>query len=97
MPYRSNELTDGIYRLKIAVRGEAGTHHGRGITIQFAQANGGKGFGWNWLVIDGIRVKDNSPFMYSIMNRSEKRDENIVYPWMSVCDCIVERTGDLPE
>ena len=145
MPYRSNELTEGIYRLKIAVRGEAGTHHGRGITIQsytgiatelkayeipacgntggtiweeakaavekakaegrepaetdmmIAQANGGKGFGWNWLVIDGIRVKDNSPFMYSIMNRSEKRDENIVYPWMSVCDCIVERTGDLPE
>ncbi|MBQ3908481.1 MAG: hypothetical protein II746_04700 [Bacteroidaceae bacterium] len=145
MPYRSKELADGIYRLKIAVRGEAGTHHGRGITIQsftgitmeikayeipacgntggtiweeakaavekakaegrepaetdmmIAQANGGKGFGWNWLVIDGIRVKDNSPFMYSIMNRSEKRDENIVYPWMSVCDCIVERTGDLPE
>ena len=62
-----------------------------------SKGNGGKGFGWNWLVIDGIRVKDNSPFMYSIMNRSEKRDENIVYPWMSVCDCIVERTGDLPE
>ena len=69
--------------------------------LQIAQANGGKGYGWNWLIVDNIQIyKDKLRFelinnLSGDLNRWTDSDGNVFS--YSVCDIVLERVGDLDE
>lgn len=72
--------------------------------LQIAQANGGRGYGWNWLIVDNIEINGdyhNNYLQFGVVNnlqrddnRSRDSDGNCFS--YSICDFVLERTGDLP-
>ena len=65
-----------------------------GYDRRIANANNGKGFGWNRVVIDNIVVRDGT-VKYGVSTLPEFTGKDLRATWFSACDFELERTGDL--
>ena len=63
--------------------------------VRIALANGGMGYGWNKVVIDGIMVR-NGKLTYGVSCDSDFTGKQFMGRWLSAVDFVLERVGDLP-
>ena len=63
--------------------------------VRIALANGGMGYGWNKIVIEGIIVRDGK-LTYGVSCDSDFTGHPFKGRWLSAVDFVLERTGDLP-
>ena len=63
--------------------------------VRIALANGGMGYGWNRIVIDGIIVRDGK-VTYGVSCDSDFTGHQFKGRWLSAVDFVLERVGDLP-
>lgn len=63
--------------------------------VRIALANGGMGYGWNRIVIDGIIVRDGK-VTYGVSCDKDLTGHQFTGRWLSAVDFKLERTGDLP-
>ena len=64
--------------------------------VRIALANGGMGYGWSKIVIDGIEVR-NGTLTYGVSSDSDFTGKQFTGRWLSAVDFVLERTGDLPQ
>ena len=63
--------------------------------VRIALANGGMGYGWNKVVIDGIEVRDGK-LTYGVSCDPDFTGHPFKGCWLSAVDFVLERVGDLP-
>ena len=63
--------------------------------VRIALANGGMGYGWNKVVIDGIEVRDGK-LTYGVSCDPDFTGHQFTGRWLSAVDFVLERVGDLP-
>ena len=63
--------------------------------VRIALANGGMGYGWSKIVIDGIIVHDGK-LTYGVSCDKDFTGRQFTGRWLSAVDFKLERTGDLP-
>jgi hypothetical protein len=63
--------------------------------VRIALANGGMGYGWSKVVIEGIVVRDGK-LTYGVSCDSDFTGHQFKGRWLSAVDFVLERTGDLP-
>ena len=63
--------------------------------VRIALANGGMGYGWNKVVIDGIEVRDGK-LTYGVSCDPDFTGKQFMGRWLSAVDFVLERVGDLP-
>ena len=63
--------------------------------VRIALANGGMGYGWNKVVIDGIKVRDGK-LTYGVSCDPDFTGHPFKGGWLSAVDFVLERVGDLP-
>ena len=63
--------------------------------VRIALANGGMGYGWNRIVIDGIIVRDGK-LTYGVSCDKDLTGHPFTGRWLSAVDFVLERVGDLP-
>ena len=63
--------------------------------VRIALANGGMGYGWNKVVIDGIEVRDGK-LTYGVSCDPDFTGHPFKGGWLSAVDFVLERVGDLP-
>ena len=64
--------------------------------VRIALANGGMGYGWSKIVIDGIEVR-NGTLTYGVSSDSDFTGKQFTGRWLSAVDFVLERVGDLPK
>ena len=64
--------------------------------VRIALANGGMGYGWNRIVIEGIIVRDGK-LTYGVSCDKDLTGRLFTGRWLSAVDFVLERVGDLPE
>ena len=64
--------------------------------VRIALANGGMGYGWSKIVIDGIEVR-NGTLTYGVSSDSDFTGKQFTGRWLSAVDFVLERVGDLPQ
>lgn len=67
-----------------------------GYDRRLANANNGRGFGWNRVVIGDVVVKDDM-VRYGVTTLPEFTGKPFRGTWFSACDFELERMGDLPQ
>ena len=63
--------------------------------VRIALANGGMGYGWNRIVIDGIIIRDGK-LTYGVSCDKDFTGRPFTGRWLSAVDFVLERVGDLP-
>ena len=63
--------------------------------VRIALANGGMGYGWNRIVIDGIIVRDGK-LTYGVSCDKDFTGRQFTGRWLSAVDFKLERVGELP-
>ena len=63
--------------------------------MRIALANGGMGYGWNKIIIEGIEVTDGK-LIYGVSCDKDFTGQPFLKQWLSAVDFVLERTGDLP-
>lgn len=63
--------------------------------VRTALANGGMGYGWNRIVIEGIIVRDGK-LTYGVSCDKDLTGRLFTGRWLSAVDFVLERVGDLP-
>lgn len=63
--------------------------------VRIALANGGMGYGWNKVVIEGIMVRDGK-LTYGVSCDPDFTGKQFMGRWLSAVDFVLERVGDLP-
>ena len=63
--------------------------------VRIALANGGMGYGWNRIVIDGIIVRDGK-VTYGVSCDKDLTGHQFTGRWLSAVDFKLERVGELP-
>ena len=63
--------------------------------VRIALANGGMGYGWSKVVIEGIIVRDGK-LTYGVSCDSDFTGHQFKGRWLSAVDFVLERVGDLP-
>ena len=63
--------------------------------VRIALANGGMGYGWSKIVIDGIFVRDGK-LTYGVSCDKDLTGHQFTGRWLSAVDFKLERVGDLP-
>lgn len=63
--------------------------------VRIALANGGMGYGWNRIVIEGIIVRDGK-LTYGVSCDKDLTGHQFTGRWLSAVDFVLERVGDLP-
>ncbi len=63
---------------------------------QTAEANDGRGYGWNRVVIDSVQVS-SGVLRYGVSTDPSFTGHTWQGQWFSVCDFVLTRIGDLPQ
>ena len=63
--------------------------------VRIALANGGMGYGWSSIVIEGIIVQDGT-LTYGVSCDEDFTGKHFTGHWLSAVDFVLERVGDLP-
>ena len=63
--------------------------------VRIALANGGMGYGWNKIIIEGIEVTDGK-LIYGVSCDKDFTGQPFLKQWLSAVDFVLARTGDLP-